>query len=72
MINQPTDATITVLTSVVIDVFNDFCTNCLIKKSDSPAIEINARAGTFEIFSSPSPYFLITMTNAINPMASRQ
>ena len=72
MINQPTDATITVLTSVVIDVFSDFCTNCLMKKSERPAIEINARAGTFEMFSNPSPYFLIIMTNAIRPMASKQ
>lgn len=42
------------------------------KKSESAAIEMSARAGTLEMFSNPSPYFLIIMTNAIRPMASKQ
>ena len=52
---DPIIAIATVPKSVAIDVLRDFFTNCLIKKSDRIAIEMNANGGILDMFSRPNP-----------------
>lgn len=70
--NQPAAATSTVLERVASDILRDFWTNCFMKKSERPAIEIRARGGTLEIFSNPRPNLSMTMMNAIKAIDSKQ
>lgn len=72
MMYQPIVATNIVLKRPKNVILKDFCTNCLTKKSDRVAMEINASGGICEIFSKPSPYLLIDMMNMTIAIIRRQ